>query len=372
MSDSFTSLHPRVRHPDARILIVDDEEVNLRLLQRLLRWAGYLDITTVGDSARAIEQFELLSPDLVMLDLNMPEPDGFAIMRCLESRIPEENYLPVIVISGEFAPEAKQRAFASVAKDFVSKPFDAMEILLRIANLLQTRHLHVALQDQKARLEEMVRERTRALEHAQAETLRRLAQAAEFRDDETGQHTRRVGALSALLARQLGLPEEQVELIRQSAPLHDVGKIGIPDKVLLKPGRLNAEEFALMKRHTLIGGDLLAGSPSDVATMAEEIARCHHERWDGSGYPNGLSGEMIPLSARIVAVADFYDALSFARPYRPAWVQGEILAEIQGEGGRHFDPTIVRAFFELVEQGLAATFDAEWAADAMTAAALSA
>jgi putative two-component system response regulator len=295
-----------------------------------------------------------------MLDLNMPPPDGFEIMRGLESRIPEESYLPVIVISGEFSPEAKQRAFTSVAKDFVSKPFDAMEILLRIGNLLQTRYLHLALHEQNSRLEGMVRERTRALEVAQAETLRRLAQAAEFRDDETGQHTRRVGAMAALIARQMQLPEEMVELIRQSAPLHDVGKIGIPDSVLLKPGRLSAEEFALMQRHTSIGANLLAGGLSGVAQMAEEIARCHHERWDGTGYPNGTAGEDIPLPARIVAVADFYDALSFARPYRTAWPKDAIFLEIERENGKHFDPTVVAAFFQLVESGVTEAFDDEW------------
>ncbi len=351
---------PQVRHPEAKILVVDDEEINVRLLKRLLAWAGYRNVTTVVDSSKAVEQFDTIEPDLVMLDLNMPPPDGFEIMRHLEARIRPESYLPVIVISGEFSPEAKQRAFTSVAKDFVGKPFDSMEILLRIGNLLQTRYLHVALHEQNWRLEEMVRERTRELERAQAETLRRLAQAAEFRDDETGQHTRRVGAMAALIARQMRLPESVVELIRQSAPLHDVGKIGIPDNVLLKPGRLSPDEFALMKRHTLIGANLLAGGPSEVARLAEEIARCHHERWDGTGYPNGLAGEQIPLSARIVAVADFYDALSFARPYRPAWAKEDIFAEIRRESGKHFDPAVVEAFFQLVENGTAARFDREW------------
>ncbi len=351
---------PQARYPDARILIADDEEVNLRLLKRLLAWAGYTSITTVSDSSKVIQTFDELAPDLVMLDLNMPAPDGFAIMRELESRISPEIYLPVIVVSGEFAAEAKQRAFASVAKDFIGKPFDSMEILLRTENLLQTRHLHLALRDQKSKLEEMVFERTRALEIAQAETLRRLAQAAEFRDDDTGQHTRRVGSLAGLIARQMKLPPEVVELIRQSAPLHDVGKIGVPDSILLKPGKLTSEEFSVMKQHTLIGANLLAGGLSNVEVMAEEIARCHHEKWDGSGYPNSLSGEDIPLSARIVAVADFYDALSFARPYRPAWAQDRIFVEIERENGRHFDPQVVSAFLQLVAAGATATFDAEW------------
>jgi putative two-component system response regulator len=342
---------PRTRYPNARILIADDEEVNLRLLKRLLAWAGFLDVNTVHQSNRVLAVFDEIDPDLVMLDLNMPRPDGFTIMKELEGRIPAESYLPVIVISGEFTAEAKQRSFTSVAKDFIGKPFDAMEILLRTENLLQTRYLHLALRDQKARLEEMVLERTRALEVAQAETLRRLAQAAEFRDDDTGQHTRRVGTLAALIAGQMGLPSDVVETIRQAAPLHDVGKIGVPDNILFKPGKLTPEEFAAMKRHTIIGADLLAGGLSGVEGMAEEIARCHHEKWDGSGYPNGLAGEQIPLSARVVAVADFYDALSFERPYRPPWPQREIFVEIESERGRHFDPAVVDAFFELVRKG---------------------
>jgi putative two-component system response regulator len=355
-------VRPRIRYPGARILIADDEEVNLRLLKRLLTWAGYCDITTVGTSARVIEVFDEIEPDIVMLDLNMPQPDGFAVMKELEPRMPENGYLPVIVISGEIAAEAKQRAFSSVAKDFVSKPFDSMEILLRTENLLRTRFLHLALQEQKAKLERMVSERTSALELAQAETLRRLAQAAEFRDDDTGQHTRRVGTLAAMLAEQMGLDSVVVELIRQAAPLHDVGKIGVPDSILLKPGKLTTEEFDEMKRHTIIGANLLAGGLTGVEQMAEEIARCHHERWDGSGYPNKLSGEGIPLPARIVAVADFYDALSFARPYRPPWPKSAIFEEIEREKGKHFDPAVVEAFFGLVESGRTAAFEAEWAA----------
>jgi putative two-component system response regulator len=350
-----------VRYPDARILIADDEEVNLRLLKRLLSWAGYSDVSTVLDSSRVLERFDAIAPDLVMLDLNMPQPDGFAIMRDLEARISYDAYLPVLVISGEFASEAKRRAFGSVAKDFVGKPFDTVEILLRVENLLQTRHLHLALQERKTNLEEMVRERTRALENAQAETLRRLAQAAEFRDDDTGQHTRRVGALAAMIAGEFGLSDHDVELIRQAAPLHDVGKIGIPDNILLKPGRFTPEEYAVMKRHTLIGADLLAGGLSEVEAMAEEIARCHHEKWDGSGYPNRLAGEDIPLPARIVAVADFYDALSFARPYRAPWRRDEIFQEIRRETGKHFDPAIVAAFFRAMDEERAERFALAWA-----------
>ncbi len=354
-------VEPRARHPEARILIADDEEVNLRLLKRLLVWAGYSSVTTVADSSKVLEVFDEIQPDLVMLDLNMPSPDGFAIMRSIERRASADVFLPVIVISGEFATEAKQRAFSSGAKDFVGKPFDSMEVLLRTENLLRTRYLHLALHEQKTRLERMVLDRTRALEVAQAETLRRLAQAAEFRDDETGQHTRRVGTLSGQIARRMGLPEEMVELIRQAAPLHDVGKIGVPDSILLKPGKLTTEEFTEMKRHTLIGANLLAGGLTGVEAMAEEIARCHHEKWDGSGYPIGLAGEEIPLSARIVAVADFFDALSYPRPYRPAWPSDRIIAEIELENGRHFDPAVVEAFFQVVSEG-APTPEYAWGA----------
>jgi putative two-component system response regulator len=216
--------------------------------------------------------------------------------------------------------------------------------LLRIRNLLETRFLHLSLQSHNETLEQRVRERTRDLEEARLEVLERLTQAAEYRDDATGQHTRRVGELSARMARKLLLGDEDVELIRRAAPLHDTGKIAIPDAILLKPGRLTPEEFEIMKTHASIGARMLSGGRTPMMLLAEEIALSHHERWDGTGYPNGLSGEDIPFAARIVAIVDFYDALANDRPYRSAWPESRIIAEIEGQSGKHFDPRVVEAF----------------------------
>jgi putative two-component system response regulator len=249
----------------------------------------------------------------------------------------------VLMLTGDTSLETRRRALALGARDFVAKPFDADEILLRIRNLLETRALHGALVEQNARLEQRVEERTRDLEIAQMEVLDRLAAAAEFRDDDTGQHTQRVGAIAARLAATLGLDAEQVELVRRAAPLHDVGKIAIPDKILRKPDRLTEGEFEIMKAHTTVGAHILSGGCSPLVQMAERIARSHHERWDGTGYPDGLRGEQIPIEARIVSVADVLDALSHARPYRPAWTTDRILLLIRNGRGTHFDPAVADA-----------------------------
>jgi putative two-component system response regulator len=218
-------------------------------------------------------------------------------------------------------------------------------VLLRIRNLLQTR-FHSLL------LESQVRERTEELEKAQIETLQRLAQAAEYRDDDTGLHTRRVGATCGQLAALLGFPPKQVELIIRAAPLHDVGKIGIADGVLLKPGKLTDEEFDIMRKHTIIGATMLSGSGSPWLQLAEEIALSHHERWDGRGYPRKLAGEEIPLIGRIVAVADVFDALTHERPYKTAWPVADAIAEISAQSGKQFDERVVQAFMTLDHEAL--------------------
>jgi putative two-component system response regulator len=225
---------------------------------------------------------------------------------------------------------------------------------LRIKTLLETRLLYLQIQSQNHVLEAKVRERTRALEEAQMEIVERLAVAAEFRDDNTGQHTQRVGQMSALLAKQLGMADAQVSLVRRAAPLHDVGKIGVPDKILLKLGTLTEEEFAIVKTHTVIGARILSGGKFPLLRLAEEIAFSHHERWDGSGYA-GLSGTDIPLAGRIVAVADVFDALTQQRPYKPAWSIGEAIAEIERQRGQQFDPGVVDAFLRIVHDEQADT-----------------
>jgi putative two-component system response regulator len=331
----------------ARILILDDQRPNVQLLGRILQQAGYTAVAGITDPLQVLTLFEAFQPDLILVDLHMPVMDGFAVMEALSRRIPTGTYLPILVITADITPETKRRALSAGARDFLSKPFDTTEVLLRIKNLLETRLLQLQLQNQNQELETKVRERTRELEQAQIEILQRLAQAAEFRDDDTGQHTQRVGRLAALLAEMLGLPKERVELIRLTAPLHDIGKIGIPDRLLLKPGRFTGEEFEDMKAHADIGARILSGSQHTLLRMAEEIAHTHHERWDGSGYPQGLANVAIPLTGRIVAVADAFDALTHERPYKHAWPVAEALDEIARQSGEKFDPYVVEALLRL-------------------------
>ena len=327
----------------ARIVIVDDEPANVRLLERILQHAGYTDLTSTTDPRDALALCKETEPDLILLDLHMPHVDGFAVMAELRPLLVDDNYLPILVLTADITPEAKQRALSGGAKDFLTKPIDPPEVLLRIKNLLDTRFLHLQLQNQNLILEEKVRVRTRELEEAKLEILNRLARAAEFRDDATGEHTRRVGETAAALAGALGLPAAEVELIGRAAPLHDVGKIGIPDAILLKPGRLTIEEFEVMKTHTTIGAEILAGSRFPLLQLAQEIALTHHERWDGAGYPRGLKGEAIPLVGRVVAVADAFDAMTHDRPYRKALSTPEAW-EILWEGaGAQWDGGLVEA-----------------------------
>jgi cyclic di-GMP phosphodiesterase len=333
---------------NARILIVDDEPVNVDLLRRLLERAGFSRIESTNDSRQALDLYVKFRPDLILLDLHMPHRDGLEVMDEL-NQIAEASYLPILMLTGDDTPEAKREALSRGAKDFLNKPFHTDEVLLRIGTLLETRFLYLQIQSQNQILEAKVRDRTRELEAAQIEIIERLARAAEFRDDNTGQHTERVGQMAALMARQIGLSDTQVSLIRRAAPLHDVGKIGIPDSILMKLGKLTPEEFELVKTHTTIGARILSGSRFTILRLAEEIAYNHHERWDGSGYA-GIKGADIPLAGRIVAVADVFDALTQKRPYKAAWPVAEAIAEIDRQRGRQFDPALVDAFMRVIEQ----------------------
>jgi putative two-component system response regulator len=333
---------------NARILIVDDEPVNVDLLRRLLERAGFSRIESTNDSRQALDLYVKFRPDLILLDLHMPHRDGLEVMDEL-NQIAEASYLPILMLTGDDTPEAKREALSRGAKDFLNKPFHTDEVLLRIGTLLETRFLYLQIQSQNQILEAKVRDRTRELEAAQIEIIERLARAAEFRDDNTGQHTERVGQMAALLARQIGLSDTQVSVIRRAAPLHDVGKIGIPDSILMKLGKLTPEEFELVKTHTTIGARILSGSRFTILRLAEEIAYNHHERWDGSGY-TGIKGADIPLAGRIVAVADVFDALTQKRPYKAAWPVAEAIAEIDRQRGRQFDPALVDAFMRVIEQ----------------------
>ena len=329
---------------DSRILLVDDDAGVVRSLRRILARDGFTQIASTTRPRHAKELFLQFNPDLVVLDLRMPELDGFAVMEQLKRVMPEGSYLPVLVISGDSSMEFVRRALARGAHDFIDKPFDAVEVSLRIRHLLETRVLQLRLANQNLALEVQVRQRTYQRDKAQEEMLQRLAATCEARDDETGQHTQRVGELAADLAVVIGLPASRATLIRQAAPLHDIGKIGIPDSVLLKPGKLSREEFEVIKGHTIIGSRLLADGHCDVVQLAASIARYHHERWDGTGYPDGLAGAAIPIEARIVGLVDVFDALTHDRPYRPAWPRQRVLDHVRRERGRHFDPAICDAF----------------------------
>ena len=329
----------------ARILIVDDQPSNVMLLEGILQEEDFTGSRGLTDSRQALPVFLEYQPDLILLDLQMPYMNGFEVMKQLRGRVPPGTFLPILMLTADITPESKRHALAEGATDFLTKPFDNTEVVLRIRNLLQTRSLHLQLQDQNQVLEQKVRERTLELEQTQVEILERLALASEYRDDDTGEHTKRVGHMSAQIAQTLGLLEEEVELIRRAAPLHDVGKIAIPDSILLKPGKLTPEEFEQMKTHTTMGAKMLSGGRFPLLQMAEEIALTHHERWDGTGYLK-LHGETIPLVGRIVAVADVFDALTNERPYKKAWPRNEAIEEIQRQGGRQFDPRVVEAFLK--------------------------
>ncbi len=330
----------------ARILLVDDKEANVRLLERLLKQEGYTNTVPITDSRTVLARYNECQPDLILLDLLMPYLDGFGVMEQLRRRTSSTN-VPILVLTADINADTKRRALTLGAKDFLTKPFDPVEVLLRIWNLLETRFLNLELQQQNYILDIKVHERTQALQDAQIEILERLACAAEYRDDMTGMHTYRVSQMVVQLAEALHIQPDKRELLQRAASLHDLGKIGIPDAILLKPDKLTPEEFEEIKTHTTIGGRILSGSHFELLQLAEEIALSHHERWDGLGYPSGLKGEAIPLVGRIVAVADVFDALTHKRPYKQAWSVPEALAEIEREGGHQFDPGIVAAFLQL-------------------------
>jgi putative two-component system response regulator len=334
----------------SRILIVDDQASNVMLLEKVLAAAGFTSVSSTTDSAQVLLRFAELEPDIVLLDLQMPPPDGFEVMRLLQTWTTGQAPLPILVLTADNTRETKTAALAHGASDFLTKPFDRTEVVLRVRNLLTTRLLQVELRDQNVILEHRVSERTRELEQARYEVIDRLALAAEYRDDETGEHTRRVAWLSALLAEHLGLPAASVELIRRAAPLHDVGKISVSDTILLKPGKLTPHEFEAMKIHTIVGGSILGRSQSELLRMSEQIALSHHEWWDGSGYPHRLKGDQIPLPARIVAVADVFDALTNRRPYKEPWPLEQALAEIEQLKGRQFDAWIVDTLLALSDK----------------------
>ena len=317
------------------IVVIASEPGVGAVLEQVLARAGLGPIQHVT-SDRALETVASTGPRLVVLDLEQDGIDGVDLLATLAPWVTAHPPLPVIAIAPAAAADARRRARGAGARDFLAKPLDPTEVLARVENVLAA----AALTTQGGAM-------SVELEQTRLESVERLARLAEYRDDATYEHPQRVGRAAALLADRLGLAPAVVDAIRIAAPLHDVGKVGVPDRILLKPSRLTAAEFELMKSHTLIGAEILAGSHWPALQLAEEIALTHHERWDGTGYPDGKVEDAIPISGRIVIVADNFDALTHSRPYAEAWDPDKAAAEIRRQSGQHFDPDIVEAFGSL-------------------------
>jgi putative two-component system response regulator len=341
-----TSVLPKSRFENARILVVDDQPGNVRLLEVFLAEAGYRHVEGITDSTRVLECLDREPVDLILLDMRMPVLDGLGVLTLLDDAIHQEG-LQVIVLTAQTERETRLAALERGARDYLVKPFDNEEVLCRIRNALETRFLYQDRETEAERLEVLVEERTQLLTETQFELVRCLARAGEFRDNDTGSHILRVSLGCHMLAKAAGLPRKEVELIRYASMMHDIGKIGVPDEVLLKPARLTPDEFEHMKMHCKVGVDILGDYDADVTRMARDIALTHHERWDGTGYPNGLKGEEIPISGRITSIIDVYDALISTRPYKKAFSIDEALQMIRDGAGRQFDPTLVDHFFAI-------------------------
>jgi len=333
----------------AKVVVIDDVAANLRLLESSLRALGLSQVKAFSDSAAGLAWLQQNPWDLLLLDLDMPQPDGFEILRQLSER--DRSCSTVIVVTALSDADNRRRGLAMGANDYISKPLDLPELLMRVHSCLQLSRASQLLKQERASLEQKVQQRTEQLSASFQSLVRSLSRAAEYKDDETGSHIMRIGASAALIASALGQDPEWVELLRLAAPMHDVGKIGIPDNILLKPGAFTAEERAIMNRHAQIGFDILHDEAhSPLLELAAEVALYHHEKWDGSGYPAGLRGEAIPLAARIVALCDVYDALRSTRPYKQAWPAERAQQLIRTEAGRHFDPQLVQVIEGLFEQ----------------------
>ncbi len=333
----------RLNPEEADILIVDDEPFNLKLMDKMLGAQGYTNLVLVQDPRLVLEHYHKRRPDLILLDINMPHMDGFAVLDALRE-LNDPLLPPVVVLTAQHGRDYLLRALNAGARDFIGKPFDRLELLARVRNLLDAHMAHLMVHEQKDVLDELVRQRTDELRQTRLQIVHRLGRAAEYRDNETGYHIMRMSQISELLARKLGWSDAECELMLNASPMHDIGKIGIADDILLKPGKLDAAQWEIMKTHTVIGAELLEGDDSALLKLARTIALTHHERWDGSGYPAGLTGEDIPQSGRIVAVADVFDALTSSRPYKRPWPVDEAVSYIREHAGTHFEPAVVTQF----------------------------
>ena len=335
--------------PDSRILIVDDDPATLKLLQAMLAKHGFKNVVATQDPRKAIGEYRKERTDLILLDLDMPYMDGFEVMRQL-SMLHDPILPPIVVMTSHSEQDLRLEALNGGARDYITKPLNTDELRARVRNMLEMQQAHKAVYAQKEMLDTQVRERTSELLRTRLQIVQRLARAAEYRDNETGQHILRVGYSAVRMSEDLGWDEEGRRMMLHASPLHDVGKIGVPDAILLKPGTLTADEWYSMKRHTTIGGEILDGDDSRLLTLAREIAMTHHERWDGSGYPDGLVGEAIPISGRIVSVVDVFDALTSERPYKKAWSIETAAQLVRDSAGTQFDPDIVDAFDRLLPE----------------------
>jgi len=327
-----------------QVVIVDDAEINLVLFQALVRRRGNSESIAFSDALQGLSWAQENDFDLLIVDYMMPGLDGIAFIEQLRA-IPEKLNLPILMITANDQKQIRYRALDVGATDFLTKPVDKLEFMARANNMLQLGASRKALADRAAWLAEEVRKATVEIVRRERETVIRLSKAAEYRDPETGAHILRMAHYSELIAKALGLPQAEQELLLEAAPMHDIGKVGIADNILLKPGRLTPEEFELMKQHAQFGHEILKGSLSKVLQAGAEIARDHHEKFDGSGYPGGLIGTDIPIFSRIVAVADVFDALTSERPYKKAWTLERASEHIKASSGTHFDPQCVDAFF---------------------------
>jgi len=352
----------------SKVMIVDDEAMNIKILRRLLELEGFSSFVTTSDAPTALSLIRQEQPDIVLLDLMMPYVSGLEILT--EVRADDSiSFIPVVILTAVTDRDTRVRAVELGATDFLNKPVDASELMPRVRNVLSVKCYQDQLRHHSNDLEAAVRQRTAELEHSRRDLIHCLARAAEYRDDDTGQHVLRVGRYTRLVAEALGLPEELIETLEQAALLHDIGKIGIPDAVLLKPGRLTEDEFAMMQkhpgfgkriltsystdeekelqRHAEVGAHILEVGSSRILDMARTIALTHHERWDGTGYPLGLKGDDIPLVGRITAVADVFDALSSRRSYKKAFPLDECFQIMRESRGSHFDPDVLDAFLSV-------------------------
>ncbi|OGP66624.1 MAG: two-component system response regulator [Deltaproteobacteria bacterium RBG_16_44_11] len=340
------------------ILVVDDQPQNIELLEAHLVPQGY-EIIKAANGEEALEKLSGNQTDLILLDVMMPGMDGFEVTR----RIRQDNkqrLLPIILVTALRETQDRVKGIEAGCDDFISKPVDKMELLARVRSLLKVKAYNDLMSNYQKELEAEVTKRTEELKHAlerikaaSLDTIYRLSMASEYKDEDTGAHIKRMSRYSAAVARRMGLTESAIETILYAAPMHDVGKIGIPDQILMKPGRLDPAEWEIMKKHTIIGAKILEGSDAEFIRLGETIAQAHHEKWDGSGYPNMLKGIGIPIAGRITAIADVFDALTSKRPYKEPFSVKKSLAIIREGRGSHFDPDVVDAFFAVLDEILA-------------------